>query len=407
MPVPGTPCSVTPDDLLRRDVRLLGDLLGSVIQELAGPESLDLVEDVRVLARDRRAGRFDAERLLAARIESLSEPQARIVARSFSIFFDLVNIAEDRQRVRVLRDRERSRHPEPLGESLAAGIAELAARGFTPHEVQQVLDRLAVHLVFTAHPSEAKRRSIRGKLRRMRHSLQELDRSDLLPRERAAHEADLRSELAVLWQTEFLRPSRPTVLDEVDRGLSIMTRLWDAVPQVHAALRKGLADTYPGQAFTLPAFLTFGSWMGGDRDGNPFVTTDVTASTLLRLRSAAIEQHLGWCRRLHDLLTISLHAAAGGSPLSERLAVRMADWPDLAAMIVPIAEHEAYRRWIRMIEFRLLRSRVSDMQAPADPAAYSSAAEFAADVAALVDGLATDQGRTDDNAAHRWLDLVN
>ena len=394
------------DDLLRRDVRLLGDLLGSVIRELAGPDALALVEDVRVLARDRRAGRFDAERLLAGRIESLSEPQARIVARSFSIFFDLVNIAEDRQRVRVLRDRERERHPQPLGESLAAGIAELKGLGSTPRDVQQVLDHLAVHLVFTAHPSEAKRRSIRGKLRRMRHSLQELDRADLLPRERAAHEADLRSELAVLWQTEFLRPSRPTVLDEVDRGLSIMTRLWEAVPQVHAALRRGLADNYPGHDFTLPAFLTFGSWMGGDRDGNPFVTADVTASTLLRLRTAAIDQHLAWCHRLHDLLTISMHAAAGGGPLAERLVVRMTDWPDLAAAIEPIAEHEAYRRWIRMIEFRLLRSRAADLQTPADPAAYASAAEFEADVAALVDCLAKDQGLADDAPARRWLDLV-
>ncbi len=394
------------DDLLRRDVRLLGDMLGSVIRELAGPESLALVEEVRTLARDRRAGHQDAERLLEARIRSLDEREARLVARSFSIFFDLVNIAEDRQRVRVLRQRERDSHPQPLGESLAAGIAELHSLGLSAADVQRVLDGLHVELVFTAHPSEAKRRSIRAKLRRMRHSLQELDRDDQLPRERARHEADMRSELSVLWQTEFLRPSRPTVRDEVERGLSIMPRLWDAVPQVHAALRRGLATHYPGTAFRVPAFLTFGSWMGGDRDGNPFVTAEVTAATLLRLRGAAIEQHLGWCDRLHDLLTISLHAAAGAAPLEERLATAAPQTPGLTEALEPLAPHETYRRWLRMIRFRLERSGAATLDAAAEPGGYGSSAELEADVALLVECLARDHGTADDAPPRRWLDLV-
>ena len=188
------------DDLLRRDVQLLGNMLGSVIVQLAGQEEFALVEEIRGLARDRRAGRHDAERILAARIESLDTAQAEIVARALSIYFDLVNIAEDRQRVRVLRDRERQRSPEPIGESLAAGIAELKSLGLSAADVQQALDPLAIELVFTAHPSEAKRQSIRAKLRRMRYSLKELDRSDLLPRERLEHEGNLQSELDVLWQ---------------------------------------------------------------------------------------------------------------------------------------------------------------------------------------------------------------
>lgn len=151
----------------------------------------------------------------------------------------------------------------------------------------------------------------------MRHSLQELDRGDLLPRERSVHQSDLHSELDVLWQTEFLRPTRPTVLDEVERGLSIMPRLWEAVPQVHASLRRGLAECYPGESFRIRPFLTFGSWMGGDRDGNPFVTADFTEQTLLWLRSAAIDRHLDWCEQLHELLTISLHATRAPSRLSD------------------------------------------------------------------------------------------
>jgi len=397
---------VVNDDLLRRDVRLLDGKLDAVVVELAGPEVSALVADIRRLARDRRAGGHDAERDLAARIESLDVDQARVVTRALSVFFDLVNIAEDRQRARVLRDRERLKSPQPLGESLGAGIAELAAAGLSAADVQRALDRLAIELVFTAHPSEAKRRSIRAKLRRMRQSLQSLDRDDLLPRERARHEGDLRSELAILWETEFLKATRPTVLDEVERGLSIMPRLWEAVPQVHESLRRGLAAAYPGHAFVVPPFLVFGSWMGGDRDGNPFVTADVTEQTLLRLRAAAIEAHLGWCTRLHDLLTISLREAAGAGPLEQRLDALAAGWPDLRAVLDGPAAHEAYRRWLRMIHFRLECSAAASLSAPVLPGAYASAAEFEADVAALVECLDRDHGLSDDSPVRRWLDLV-
>ena len=397
---------------LRRDEQFLEALLDDVIRRLAGADALALVAEIRGLARARRAGSVESERALASRIESLDEDQAKLVARAFSVYFDLVNIAEDRQRVRVLRDRERSRHPEPIGESLAAGIAELQGLGLSAEEVAAAVERLRIDLVFTAHPSEAKRRSIRAKLRRMRHALQELDRDDLLPRERARHEADLRSELTVIWETDFLRPARPTVLDEVERGLSIMPRIWEAVPQVHAALRQSLAERYPDAAFDPPAFLRFGSWMGGDRDGNPFVTADVTARTLLRLREAAIDGHLAWCTRLYDLLTVSLTAADGGRRLVDRLAVLIRDWPDLAPLVESRSPHEIYRRWIVMIRFRLEASRRADLEGPTlsplPPAAYRSGRDLEADVALLVECLVQDlgQGPASDTPARRWLDLV-
>ena len=394
------------DDLLRRDVRLLGDMLGGVIRDLAGRRAFDLVEEIRRLARDRRTGRHDAEAVLAARIESLDDADATIVARAFSIFFDLVNIAEDRQRVRVLRSRERERHPLPVGESLAAAIAEFRDLGLGADEVQAALDRLAVELVFTAHPSEAKRRSIRSKLRRMRASLQELDNPDLLPRERLRHEADMRDELTVLWETEFLRPTRPTVLDEVDRGLSIMPRIWEAVPQVHASLRRALADAYPGHEFQIPVPLTFGSWMGGDRDGNPFVTADVTAQTLLRLRAAAVAEHLVWCHRLHDLLTVSVQSTPHAAPLGDRLAALTGEWPALAAALEPIAGHEIYRRWIRMIRFRLEAAQAAGLEGPSGTEGYRTGKDLEKDVTLLVEHLARDLGSVTDSAARAWLDLV-
>ncbi len=395
------------DDLLRRDVRLLGDMLGSVILELEGHGAFDLVEEIRRLARERRTGRQAAEAELDARIAALDDRQASIVARAFSVFFDLVNIAEDRQRVRVLRERERERDPQPLKESLAGGIADLRDRGLSADDLQQALDRLAVELVFTAHPSEAKRRNIRAKLRRMRQSLEALDRPDLLPRERRRHEADMRAELSVLWQSEFLRPERPTVLDEVERGLSVMPRIWEAVPEVYASVRRGLTHTFPDRHFTLPTFLRFGSWMGGDRDGNPFVTTEVTAATLLRLRQAAIERHLEWCRRLDEMLTISLKAAQGGRPLAERLDAQAAEWPDVAARIATLDPNAIYRRWLALIRMRLEATRALPLEGPAEPSpAYRGGADLAVDVESLVDCLREDHGLAPDSLPQAWLDLV-
>jgi phosphoenolpyruvate carboxylase len=395
------------DDLLRRDVRMLADMLGAIISQLAGPAALDLVEEIRLLARERRGGSREAERSLADKIASLDQDQARIVARAFSIFFDIANIAEDRQRVRVLRSREVKLDPQPVSESMAAAIVELKQAGFSAEAVQQALDNLSVELVFTAHPSEAKRRSIRAKLRRMRHGLEELDRDDLLPRERRRSEESLRAELAVLWNTEFLRPGRPTVLEEVERGLSLMPRVWEVVPLVYHALERSLAENYPGHAFKVPVFLRFGSWMGGDRDGHPHVTADVTASTLCQLRSSAIARHLLACKQMYDYLTISETSAPASRKLTLRVEQALAQWPELAEALVSVAPHEAYRRWIKTIEWRLGQSRTTDISAPALPGDYGDGSQLLADVQAVCDCLTEDYGNLlATSEAQRWLHLT-
>ncbi len=395
------------DDLLRRDVHFLGDMLGQVITDLVGDQAFELVERIRLVARERRGGNPSAEQELATAIANLDDTQIRIVARAFSIYFDLANIAEDRQRVRVLRQREQERAPEPVSESLAAGIRELSERGLGPEILQKVLDELSIELVFTAHPSEAKRRSIRAKLRRMRHALQEFDRSELLPRERQQFESELRSELGILWQTEFLKPVRPSVLEEVDRGLSIMPRLWKVVPQVYQALRGALAQYYPGHEFRLPVLLQFGSWMGGDRDGNPNVTAAVTAETLCRLRTAAIRWHLDQCRQMYDYLTVSRRYDPRLAALEPRVAAAVSRWPELAAVVDTVAPAETCRRWIKVIEWRLQQSRATDLSSPPAAGDYQDVREFEADVQAIRDCLAAGPaGALFDRHVERWLDLV-
>ena len=293
------------NDLLRRDVKALGDMLGEVITESAGSDSLALIESIRHLSRQRRSGVHEAADELAERLAKLTIPETRGVARAFSVFFDLANLAEDRHRIRVLRAREQDACPNPISETIAAGIRKLRDTGFTAAQVQTAIDAVKIELVFTAHPSEAKRRSIRAKLRRMRRALQELDRQDLLPREREGLETQIRADLTVLWQTDFLRPAKPTVLEEVERGLSITPRLIEVVPQVYDSLRRALETYYPGVRFQIPVFLQFGSWMGGDRDGNPNVTAAVTRQTLLWLRESAIAQHLVMCKKMYDFLSLS------------------------------------------------------------------------------------------------------
>ncbi len=392
---------------LQSDVELLSSALDEVIRDLVGEAAYGELVTIRDLAGERRLGAPDAERRLATAIAELTNPSARNVARALGIFFDLANIAEDLQRIRVLRERELSRHPLPLTESLAAAIGELHAAGHSAGDVQRALDRLSVELVFTAHPSEAKRRSIRSKLRRLRSSLASLNRPGLIPRERDQILAAISAELRVLWQTEFLKPAKPSVADEVDRGLSILPRLREVVPHVCRAMRQALAEHYPGHAFQIPPFLSFGSWMGGDRDGNPFVTVDVTAATLCRLRNAAIDMHLDECRRLYDYLTVSLTCTTGAESLASTLEALCETWPALAAAVEGVPRYEAYRRWLRMIRWRLTQSHTASIEEPPRAGSYRDGRELEADVMAICRCLEIDHDASIlDGDAGRWLDLV-
>lgn len=395
------------NELLRRDVRLLGDMLGDVIREMAGADALARVEEIRKVARERRSNALGTDCELTKQIAALDEPDARVVTRAFSIFFDLANLAEDRHRVRTLRARELERHPLPRNESIGDAIVKLRDAGFSPEETQSALDRLSIELVFTAHPSEAKRRSLRVKIRRMRQALQELDRPDLLPRERSKLESRLRTELTILWQTEFLRPWRPTVLQEVRRGLLIAPILWQVVPTIYGDMRRALENCYPGTKFRLPVFLQFGSWIGGDRDGHPHVTYDITAKTLVWLRKAAVDAHLAHCHRLAEFLSISESEAPVSPLLKERIAEAVSQWPELKELLEPIAPMETCRQWLQIIEWRLHQSTVKQVGDPMPTGAYRDGSQLETDVQVLIDSLQANQAkRLIDEEILPWLDLT-
>jgi phosphoenolpyruvate carboxylase len=320
----------------------------------------------------------------------MTDPEARTVVRAFTIFFDLVNLAEDRERVRVLRERERARYPEPRSESMEEAVLLMRRAGLDAAGSQALLDLLAIGLVFTAHPTEAKRRSVRTKVRLLRRYLVRLDDAELLPRERDHIIMQIKSLLTGLWQTDLIRARRPSVLEEVEVGLYFVATLWEVAPAIHAELSRALKKVYPDAAFRIPSFLGFGSWIGGDRDGNPNVSAKVTERTLLRMRASAVDAHLGQCRLLLEKLTTSEKQAAVSDALRAALDGRLREFPELAAIVEPVSPHEVYRRFLKTVEWRLARAPDSLDRLP--PGAYSSGAELGSDLALIAESLHANRG---------------
>jgi hypothetical protein len=265
---------------MRRDVRLLGDVLGEVIRDSAGPELLADVERLRRAVIEERRGERDAVTAPGAvaadpggdeimeLAASWSLERAEQVARAFTVYFHLANLAEEHQRIRNLRERDTGEHP--VRESLAAAVAGIS-REAGPEHLAELLASLRVHLVLTAHPTEARRRAVAEALRRISGLLDDLDDPRAGAADRDETRRGLREQVDLLWRTSQLRVK---AMDPIDEVRTVMTAfdetLFRIVPVVYRELDRALADA--GAGVTAPAFLRFGSWVGADRDGNPFVT---------------------------------------------------------------------------------------------------------------------------------------
>jgi len=216
-------------------IHLLGETLGDVLRTQESDALFDTEERIRVLAKALRGGEVADARELADAVATLSTHAARVTASAFAVYFDLVNLAEEGHRIRTLRERERARHPAPIPGSIGAAIAELAARGVSGEQMVALLGGLSIELVLTAHPTEAKRRTVLAKLQRIGETLRRLDEPGLLPRERERALTALHAEVTALWLTERTRTIRPAVTDEVRTGLYVVdTIFWEALPRVAA-----------------------------------------------------------------------------------------------------------------------------------------------------------------------------
>jgi len=353
-----------------RDIHLLGDILGEVIIEEEGRDIFDLEERVRRLAKARRAGDESADQRLAEVIAGLDLHQARALIKAFSLYFQLVNLAEEAQRVRVLRRRQRTT-PGPLRESVAEAVARIRAHGLDVEEVAALLRRLLVVPVLTAHPTEAKRPLVIAKLRRIAGSLYRLDAEDLLPSERDAEIRAIREEVASLWHTAPFAATRPSAMDEVRYGIYFLTSLMDVVPRLYEEFESALALHYPERTWRLPAFLRFGSWMGGDRDGNPAVTHGVTSAAVQAARDAARAEYGRRLDALTESLTQSLEETAVSEDLLASIAADARAYRTLAQSLAARFGGEPYRQKLALMRHKL------------DYDAYHTADEFLADLRLL------------------------
>lgn len=331
-------------DRLSEDIHLLGDILGQVIRQQAGVEIFGLEEHLRALTKARRSDADPAiDASISRLVERLTLDEAEDVARAFTTYFELINIAEANHRIRVNRAREEAHYPHPQPESIRAAVAELWRSGVEESAMARLLERLHIELVFTAHPTEAKRRTVLSKLQRLSRALYTLETRRLLPREREALLANIQAEVTNLWLTERTRTTQPRVTDEVRTGLYYLeSTLWEVVPDIYQALRQALAEFYP-HLTPPPRFLTFGSWMGGDRDGNPNVTAGVTAETLRLHRGLAIERHRRAAQRLSRSLSLSDRLRPAGPDLRTYVAQRLTAPPEHVAFLYERYPSETYR----------------------------------------------------------------
>jgi phosphoenolpyruvate carboxylase len=292
---------------LSATIHLVGDILGQVISELESPGVFELEELIRAQAKARRLGDPRAAADLAAEVSNLAPARARAIAGAFSLYFDLVNLAEENYRVDVLRQYEREKYPEPIPDSIGEAVRTLHQQGVSPEQMGRLLDTLSIELVLTAHPTEAKRRTILSKLQRISNILSKIDQPNLLQREMEAYRRSLHAEVTALWLTDRSRTARPAVTDEVRTGLYFVDEIfWEVLPDIYTELDAALDLYYPG-LHPRHAWLTLASWIGGDRDGNPNVVAEVTAETLRLHRGLAVEKHRAAFQDLARRLSLSQH----------------------------------------------------------------------------------------------------
>ncbi|MEO8229639.1 MAG: phosphoenolpyruvate carboxylase [Chloroflexota bacterium] len=409
-------------DPLAREVRLLGSLLGQVIVEQEGLDLLELVERVRRRTIALRRADDPIERArLAAELDSLDLPRAEALIRSFGLYFQLVNLAEERHRVRTLRKRERAARGGILDDSVADAVRRIWRTGRGLDDIVALIRRLSIAPVLTAHPTEARRRTLLVALRRCNRLVERLDDPRLTPEEDRDIRRRLREEISLLWRTADLRSVTPTPLDEVrtamtyfDESLFTMApRLYRAVdgaldPLAEAERRRALgragrlATADPSASDTgrtgarpalVPAFLHWGSWIGGDRDGNPSVTGETTSHVLRIHADHVIHGYEAVATRLMQTVAPAVAPADVPPPLARRLVADDDLLPETMRQLRRRFPDEPCRQRFGAIAERLRRTRAALTATPGVPISgrYHDAAELLAELEEIMSALVVDR----------------
>ena len=363
-----------PDAALREDIRTLGNLLGQSLAQHGGPELLEAVERIRAAVRDDPA---EATRI----IDQIDLHEATLIARAFSIYFDLANVAEQVQRARDVRARRRTE-----GSLLTRTAGRALDLGATPEQARLLAEEMAVRPVFTAHPTEAARRSVLTKQRRIADLLLDALIDDERRWSRIAELVDL------LWQTDELRLEQPQVVDEARNALYYLDDLArgplaEVLDDLATAFRMLGADLPPDST---P--LTFGSWIGGDRDGNPFVTPEVTRAVIDFQRDHAISDILPIVDRLLEDLSVSERLSGADPALRAHVEADLDSLPEFDRRFLRINAEEPVRLKLSVIHnrLRLTRERLASRGPHVPGRDYRTTRELLDDLMQVRDALASD-----------------
>jgi phosphoenolpyruvate carboxylase len=370
--------AIEADARLREDIRLLGRILGDTVRDQEGADVFDLVERIRQTSiRFHRDDDRPARRELEVILDSMSTSETVRIVRAFSYFSHLANIAEDQNNIRQMRARSTAAGAPRAG-TLALTLSHARAAGFSAADLRAFFKSAQVSPVLTAHPTEVRRKSTIDREMEIAALLDRRERVQLTAEETAASDEQLRRAVLTLWQTNLLRRTKLTVLDEVANGLSFYDYTFlHEVPRLHCALEDRLNEGEAGAGGELASFLRMGSWIGGDRDGNPFVTADVMRGTLRLQSSRVLRFYLEELHALGAELSLAAHLA----DVSDELRALAERSPDTS----PHRSGEPYRLAVSGIYARLtataLKLDVGITRPPVGEAApYANIAEYKADL---------------------------
>lgn len=385
---------------LQNEVRWLGACLGRVLIDQEGQAFFDLVEWVRKRAIQlRRRYNEKSEEELIRKIRGLKLNDLTKMIRAFTIFFQLANLAEDQHRIRRKRAYETEKGSFQRG-SLDDVIAALKKSDTPFSKIEKELADFSIELVLTAHPTEAQRRSTLEKLFLIDRLLYQREYYNLTPRETQKVESSIYEAITLLWQTDELRHRRQTVLDEVDNGLFYLDQvLFEVLPETLLRFHQLVEKAY-GKKLELRPFLRFGSWIGGDRDANPFVTPEVTLETVRRQKDLVLRKYIKSTGFLMEEFSQSVHMAGASRKLLSSLEEDARRLPLFANAWKEKSSHEPYRKKISFIQRKLINTlRLNALERERQTAPdetieghYEKEGDFEADLDIIADSLKKNKG---------------
>jgi len=385
------------DKQLRSRVKLLGSLLGEVIETQVGKSTLDAVETLRKgYIKLHKEDDPKLRQELKKFIEEQSPESLILIIRAFNLYFSLVNLAEEEHQYHERQSQLKSDGPLWMG-SVLNTISEFKQEGLSAQEVEKLINKLCYIPVFTAHPTESKRRAVMENLRRIFITLGELNEAEAYNNPYAQEEVikRLQYQIQVLWKTDEVRRMKPTVEDEIRNGIYYFRQsLFKAVPRVYRYMERALARHYPDDNIETPNFLTFGSWIGGDRDGNPFVTHETTVNALLMQSRAAIYEYQRRVFELSTHLTQSRYISDIKQEVINRATIIDADLQErVFHKRADRFRDEPYRRFLYLMHGRLqdnlayIEAQLNDEPTEKPKFGYKNEQEFLDDLRLIYDSL--------------------